>query len=201
MKIKILALDQALIKSGYAIIEPETGSIEFGEIRAPKRVGKVEYDLWSRIQFIRDRVLELAVGQKCTHIVLERSYISQTKIMSSALSLHSVYGALQLVALDLKIPIGELTPAAWPKVLGLSSTKGVLFEELKQYGIKSDHESDAIGVGLAYLVTNKLVRVNIDRNKFKYQSGILYQLGKCVSTSEVPSLPTTVLSKVCRKGK
>jgi len=195
--LKVLALDQALVTTGYAIIDLEVGTITFGEIQSPKRRGKIEYLFWERVQFIRDRVSELLTQYNCSHLILEQPYISRHQHMSHAQSLQSVYGALQLLGLDVGVPVSELTPTQWPKLIGLTTTKQELLQELQPYGVTSDHQSDAIGLGLAYLVKSEALQVNINRCNFLYQRGNLYKLGERQSTSKVFSLPAAFLPEVC----
>jgi Holliday junction resolvasome RuvABC endonuclease subunit len=174
---RILALDQALTVSGYAIIDLDNTEITFGHICAPKRKGKsIEYGFYQRIVFIRDTVKQILIEHNCEQLVLEEPFISGHQHKSNAQSLQQVYGSLQVLAFDLKIPIVSMRPRDWARLLNLKTTKAELLLELQPKGVVNNHQSDAIGVGLAALIQTEQISSTVDRLQFNYKYGPLYKL-------------------------
>lgn len=173
---KILALDQALTCSGYAQIDTEAKTIRFGEILAPKRKGKLEFSLLERLRFIRDTTVALLQEDLSFSLVLETPFISTRQAKANLQSLQSVFIILQMAAVDLGVSCYTITPTAWPKLIGLSTTKDELLKELLSFGLTSDHQSDAIGIGLGALAQEHLIPGMVNRQDFKYLNGTSYKL-------------------------
>jgi Holliday junction resolvasome RuvABC endonuclease subunit len=176
----ILALDQALVVSGYAAINCIDKEITYGTIKSPKGKGKsIEYNYWDRLIFIRDSMKQILYDHNCKILVLEEPFVSRYQHVSSAQSLQAVFTTLQISARDLGLEVYSIRPQDWAKALDLASTKQELLTVLKVYGLTNDHQSDAVGIGLGCIVKEKLIQVNIDRHDFKYLNGIEYNLSKC----------------------
>lgn len=176
---RILALDQALTCSGYAQIDTEAKTICFGEIHAPKRQGKLEFSLLERLKFIRDTTVDLLQQVPESSLALETPFISMRQAKANMQSLQSVFIILQMAAADLGISCYTIAPTAWPKLIGLKTTKDELLKELLIYGLTNDHQSDAVGIGLGVLAQEQLIPGILNRQDFKYLSGTSYKLHQC----------------------
>lgn len=158
-RITLLAIDQSFSHSGYAIIKPKVGRakgvIAYGSIKtvksipATKRRARQEYDDWQRIAYIKAVMLELVQVHSIDLVVLEQHYIRQK--FASAIQLQRLLAVLHVALLDYGVSAAELAPNAWPKLLGLSGTKEPLLELVRPKGVLDNNQSDAIGIGLAWL--------------------------------------------------
>jgi Holliday junction resolvasome RuvABC endonuclease subunit len=191
----ILALDQSLASSGYAIFElplsnGEAQSITFGQINTVKKISSkkqnvnLEFTDWQRMGFLKDKILHLCEEYSVDTVIFELPFIRQH--FKSSIQLQQLYAVINVEIERLKLPTQTLSAKGWPKLIGLNSTKEPLLKLLKPYGITTDHQSDAIGIGLAYLqlTENKLNSSKGNRiidtvalvNSFKYSSGKTFSL-------------------------
>lgn len=152
---RILALDQALSHTGYAFVQADSLQIVHGLIETTKKnVSKKnpwEYSDWERMSFVLDKVLYLIKYFKPTHIILETPFVRQK--FKSALQLQQVYAVLQVgLRKETTAEIGSISAKSWPGIIWMSSTKAPILDLVEPYGVKTDHESDAIGLACASLV-------------------------------------------------
>ena len=191
----LLALDQSFSHSGYALIQPRAGRtkglITYGSIKTVKSVPATKtralkvYDDWQRIAYIKSIMLHLVTTHQVDLVVLEQHYIRQK--FASAIQLQRLLAVLHVGLLDHGTPAAELAPNAWPKLLGLSGTKEPLLELVRPKGVTDNNQSDAIGIGLAWLQQQqpkparakkgtKLVGALTIVNSFEYSLGPCYKL-------------------------
>ncbi len=192
---KVLALDQALVKSGYAIIDTTNMTISYGQIEAPLRQGKHVFDYWARVKFVKDTVARLIQSHNIEQLVLEMPFVSSRQHVSSGQTLQAVYAAIQILAKDLDLNVDSIPPTQWPKLLGLKSTKLELLDLLRPMGITTDHQSDAIGLGLAYLIkqqNNYKLDATVEMSNFIYINAPLYRLRLSIPASALPNLPAII---------
>lgn len=198
----ILALDQSLCHTGYALfssyipldffeIAPNSknkqSQILFGEIQTDKVKKKIHYTDWERLHFISQCINNLCSKHKIDTVVFEQPFVRAH--FKSALQLQQLYAVIQVELLNLQNPIKTITlsPRSWPKAIGVPSTKKPLLDLLEPYSVLTDHQSDAIGVGFAYLqqinidntkTKDRIIDVNNIVTKFEYISGEVFNLSK-----------------------
>lgn len=146
---RLLALDQASKTSGYAIFDGDE-LIEYGKFTA------TESDIGDRLYEIRQKVLELITKWDIDEVAFEDIQL-QNNVYNNVKTfkvLAEVYGIIDELLVELKIPHTSVLAATWKSTLGI---KGKNRAEQKRnaqeyvnrtYNIKATQdESDAICIG------------------------------------------------------
>lgn len=147
---KALGLDQALVNTGYVIVEKNNSEkiINKGVLITSS---KSEY--LSRLKYIKEEVSALISKYKPTVVYMEDVY---TGGRGAWAKLKDVKIILELLCYELNIPVVIMSPLikrknSWRKYVGLTVADKQVW--CKQSGIKNEHIADAYGIvkgGLAY---------------------------------------------------
>ena len=158
---KLLALDQATIITGYAVFDG-SDLCQYGTIDLHK-----EKDSWERMQLMRKRIDELFDDYKPDVAVLE-DVPGMIKNPAVLKELGRLQGFAMASAFERNIPVSLYLPSEWRKVLAIQQGKEHKRADLKRqaqniakssYGVDAtEDEADAIGIALAYLTESGVIR-------------------------------------------
>lgn len=156
---KILALDQATLITGYALFDDKANLIRHGVIDLHK-----EKDAWERMQLMRNKVDQLVQDYKPKVLVVED--IAMQRDVQAVIKLGRLQGLLMASAFSRGIPVQTYLPTQWRKIIGVKQGAGIKRSELKAqaieiirqtYGLEpTEDEAEAISIGLAFLIDNKM---------------------------------------------
>lgn len=161
---KILALDQATITSGYAIYDYKNKKlVDSGLIKAEKKLPINE-----RIKVIVEKVLSIIDKEKIEAVCYEQ--IPKIKGVTTAIKLAKLAGAIEYILTNKNMLYAEINVNSHKKQFGITSRKR---DEQKAEAIKivkmlykkevTDDEADAISIG-NYFVNNIVVEVQNEAN-------------------------------------
>lgn len=150
---RVLALDQASIITGYAIFE-DGDLAGFGKLTANK-----SSDPADRFEEMCRQIHLLFLKSKADIIIFED--VSLRTSIKTLITLSRLQGAIMDIAYSYGTGFKIYAPTQWRKVLGFNQGKAVRREVLKEqaidyvsrcYGITvNDDVAEAICIGLAYL--------------------------------------------------
>ncbi len=165
IRLRILALDQALTKTGFAIFDKELekyGILNLGDIERDKTLTKEQKGL-ERINNVKEFMNRLIDTYDIELVVLED--VQSQKNVDTFKKLASLQGNLKLWLYEFGIPFAILKPSEWRQALGIKGSKREIQKKNaidkinKLYGAKvTDDEADAICLALA-------AKKRLDKNK------------------------------------
>lgn len=151
---RILALDQASLVTGWAIFEDEF-LIKYGKISIENNLSAEE-----RLKPLRDQVKNLIEQYNINKVILEDIYLDGQKVnnVKTFKTLAEVFGVLYELCTDLNIPVEAVLAGTWKSTLGIKGTtrpeqkrNAQLFIQNK-YNIKVIQDiADAICIGEHYI--------------------------------------------------
>lgn len=161
---KILSIDQATIKSGYALYE-KNKNIEIFELEEYGIINvSKEKESEKKFSAMCQGIKQLILDFKPDHVIFED--VSLQTNPSTLILLARLQGAIIQTLLDYNITYDIYKPSTWRKTLGFNQGRGVKRKELKVQAIdyvkgkfNLDVEEDvceAICIGMAYIKTNNL---------------------------------------------
>lgn len=151
---RILALDQASLVTGWAIFEDES-LIKYGKISIENNLSAEE-----RLKPLRDQVKNLIEQYNINKVILEDIYLDGQKVnnVKTFKTLAEVFGVLYELCTDLNMPVEAVLAGTWKSTLGIKGTtrpeqkrNAQLFIQNK-YNIKVIQDiADAICIGEHYI--------------------------------------------------
>lgn len=150
---RLLALDQATIVSGWSIFE-DGKLIEYGKIEAKSK------DVGERLFYIKQQVLDLIEKYNIDEVVLEDIQLQNNvgNNVQTFKALAELFGVLSETFTEIKMPYSSLLASSWKSTLGI---KGKNRQEQKKnaqqwvidnYNIKVVQDiADSACIGSAYL--------------------------------------------------
>lgn len=158
MKDKILiALDESTTSTGYAIFKNRI-LIEHGIFSSKSK------DVLERVSYIMEEIEKIIENYKPDNMIIEDVQITMNA--ATAKSLLGLQFMIEIYAHRNNISCETYRTTKWRKILGLSNSRTLDRKAKKQetidyiknkYNIEilKDDESDAIAIGIAYLLENK----------------------------------------------
>lgn len=163
LSIKILAIDQSSVKSGFAFFE-NSNLATYGIVDLT-----CEKDLIKRFQLMCTKLHELIISSKVDFIIFED--VSLQTNVSTLATLARIQGAIIQSILFSKNPYKIYKSSSWRKVLGFNQGRGIARKELKQqaldyvktkYNIETKEDiAEAICIGTAFLIENGGMNINV----------------------------------------
>lgn len=150
---KILALDQASRTTGWAVFDDNT-LLEYGKFTVS------EDDIGERLYSIKDHVQKLISKYKINEIVFEDIQLQNNVInnVQTFKVLAEVFGILEELFTELKIPHSAVLASSWKSTLGIKGKtrpeqkkNAQLYVEQTYKAKATQDESDAICIGSHYL--------------------------------------------------
>lgn len=145
----ILALDQASVTSGYSVFKN-------GKLHTFGKFTFNDSDLGERLCKIKNKILELIEEYEIDELIFEDIQLQNnvTQNVQTFKTLAEVYGLIDQLASELKIPHRSYLASSWKSQLGIKGKNRVEQKRnaqkyvLDTYGIKcTQDEADAICIG------------------------------------------------------